>query len=196
MIEAQRDDFRQKLAAARIEMKGWEARHPTDEELRPYGYDLLLRSRVVLGLRSAEAEATIPTRHKDQTGTKPSKCQVRMSDPLIHVDTYTSGSVRGLSLVEKIPNGSSYPVPDGTVEVVEVFVSELHNGSPEKQAQRLAAAIRDASEPARILNKGKVAFTIYPDGQVEDSHGIADLPENVTLCHLTLLEIEKGLLRR
>lgn len=193
MVESPRADFSHKLIAAKTEMVRWQRKYLTVKELRPYVFDLLLRSRVILGHGSFEVQAAVPGQHYNEEGAENPTCQVRVSRPFIHLDTRTSGSLRGLYLIEKLPNGTDYPLPDGTIEIVELFTPDLHKGSPEQQVQRIVQAICEAIQPEQILKKSKAAFTIYPNGQIEDFHGLFNFPQSVTLCHLALLEIEEGL---
>jgi len=194
--EAVNGDFVQKVAAARREMSGWPTKSPTEKELRSYGFDLLLRARVILGHRSSVYWVPIPSVPNVPKDDKLSLCRVRVSAPHVTLDTRTSGSVRTLSIVEKLPDGSDYPLsdyplPDHTIEIVESFTPNLHTGESDEQVDNVVSAINNGTDPTKILKEGKVAFTIYPNGQLEDWHGLRNFPQSMTLCSLTLLEMEQ-----
>lgn len=191
--EAIEGDYARRIAAIRDEMEQWIKTPPTNETLHLYGRDLILRARVILGRKSFEYQAPIPalSGNLKLEEKMPSHCAIRMSVAHLTLDTHTSGSVRGWHILEKLPNGSNYPLPDNTIQIIESSALNLHIGKPEEQLQKVISAIDESTDPAEILKKGKVAFTIFPDGQVVDHHLLVDFPPSIALCSLSLLQMEQ-----
>ncbi|MDO8573162.1 MAG: hypothetical protein Q7R77_00220 [Candidatus Daviesbacteria bacterium] len=140
-----------------------------------YGYDMLLRSRVLLNDYS---QAVRPNKHTE--GLLP---EARVSLPSLNLDPQT-GAVRSLHVVEKF----------GAIDIV-VYVSPLiWKRAPNKidlDDISLEDAVKAATTPFLIILEGETLFHINPDGRVL-SGGTWNNPASMNLCSLSLGRIEQS----
>lgn len=163
------------------EMDQWKRAYVSDGELRPYGQDLFLRARVLI----AKSPALVILN---------GGVWKRVSSSYLTLDTTTVGSVRSLVLSTASNMGyfeETEAMSDKTVDIVEFFSSPLHKGTNNEQVRRVSEAIKNAGDPVVVLSKGKIAFRLYPDGQVVDWLGVRNFPPSITLCAATLLDMEQ-----